>query len=74
MTCCDKHFIGGLVNWLAALKRLQIDNYLVVALDKPMHNFLLGIGEPVVAYITDNSLSPSKPRTLIAMESNISID
>jgi hypothetical protein len=44
----DSKYMGVLLNWLIAIHRLGIRNYLVVSLDETMHAFLVERGFPSV--------------------------
>lgn len=44
----DSRYLDVLMNWLVGLARSGIDNYLVIALDRPLYEFLAGRGIPSV--------------------------
>jgi hypothetical protein len=53
----DSHYIDVLMNWLVALSVLGIDNYLIVALDRKLHEFLQERKIPVVLSEVRGTLS-----------------
>lgn len=52
----DRKYLGVLLNWLIAIHRLGIRNYLVVSLDETIHAFLTERGFPSVLIKMDGPL------------------
>lgn len=52
----DSKYLGVLLNWLIAIHRLGIRNYLVISLDEPIHAFLTERGFPSALLELDGPL------------------
>jgi hypothetical protein len=53
----DSKYLPVLLNWLVAIDRLGLRNYLIVSLDEPIHDFLAERGFPTVFDRLDGPLS-----------------
>eukprot|EP00931_Biecheleriopsis_adriatica_P019933 TRINITY_DN13446_c1_g2_i3.p1 TRINITY_DN13446_c1_g2~~TRINITY_DN13446_c1_g2_i3.p1 ORF type:complete len:508 (-),score=88.08 TRINITY_DN13446_c1_g2_i3:28-1551(-) len=70
ITFADNKYRSALVNWMARLVQLRVDNFLVVCADKALSEFMSAIDRPCY-HLSSKSLSALCFNRLEAHESNI---
>ena len=53
----DFNYLEILLNWIIGIKRLGIDNYVVISLDKEIHEYLMQRGFPSILSPLEGDLS-----------------